>query len=542
MPKRDPRDPRDLAGGAGPTSVRPEDEDLLLDVLRGEASEEAVREVEARVQHEGALADARTQLERFLARAREAHDVAPDPTAALRVAIRVRDQVAAEESRAVVDARRSAWRSPLAWARVLAVSVGVHVLVLGVLAFQARRQEGADAQRFLNAELPVAQMPQEERPLPETPSPWLEEIDADLPLLTDAGAIRDPITGRHWNDEDELEPLVERLRDHPPGIGRAMLPRVEDALKRQRLQDLGFSAEGTLTAVERGLGFLAGRQRSDGSFAPGGGRSAIGQTGLAVLPFLGEGRGSSTDAGGASVVARGVAWLRSTLFDDSGRASGRPEAPAAELGVALKALSEDFMVSYGRLGPAQAQRRAVEIRTLSARVAATQAPDGSFPGGDEDLSLAVWPMWGLDAATRTGVAVPPAAVSSRFRGWYATRLAREDVTGPVAGAAEARAGLAAAGLLLARDLGTEFRGMAVAQAEQLVNGRSATAEIDPFFVATAGTGLLLFDADAFRTWSHGLGERLARKILPTGAVAHADDVVGETALHLLALQLAYRTY
>ena len=121
-----------------------------------------------------------------------------------------------------------------------------------------------------------------------------------------------------------------------------MSVRTRDDLKRGRLQLLGIDADGTLKAVGRGLRALATRQQTDGSFAAGGGRSDVGQTALALLPFLGEGHGSrTTGSEGRDVVAPGIAWIRRQLFP-----GGEPRAiEAADLGIALKALSEDYMLS-----------------------------------------------------------------------------------------------------------------------------------------------------------------------------------------------------
>ena len=105
-------------------------------------------------------------------------------------------------------------------------------------------------------------------------------------------------------------------------------------------------------------------------------------------------------------------WLRNQLFDgaktDAERAAHLVGHDVSELGPATVALCEDYMLSYGRLRPFDAARRGDEIAALAARVSELQRSDGTFPGADENLHLAVWPMWGLDAAARTGVVVPPA--------------------------------------------------------------------------------------------------------------------------------------
>ena len=93
----------------------------------------------------------------------------------------------------------------------------------------------------------------------------------------------------------------------------------------------------------------------------------------------------------------------------------------------------------------------------------------------------------------------------RFRRWY-ERLESADP------------GVAAAGLLLYRELGDGFLPEARRHATRLL-ALADTSESDPFLALTAGTGLLLHDADAFRTWNEELGERLLDALDARGMVA-----------------------
>lgn len=505
-----------------PAPLDPEVEGLLVDRARGELEPSNARRLEALLRERPGLdADARG-IEAFLRAARDAQDERPEPGQAERVVARIRARTESEAARARREALAGARPRRIAWARLLAASVALHVALLAVVVFKARQAEVAAQGVRISVQLPAPGiLPAPDEGYDAPPSPWLP-APGDFPFPEARLAEVEPgATGP--TEDDRLAPLAEDRFAFAPTVAGPMQVRTHDDLKRGRLHQLGFDPDGTLGAVARGLRALQARQAANGSFPAGGGRGAVGQTALALLPFLGEGHGSRTgDELGREVVARGVAWVRRQLFAEGGN-----DVPAADLGIALKALAEDYMLSYGKLRPAEAERRVDELTRLTERVVATQAPDGRFPGADDDIRLAVWPMWGLEAAARTGVVLPPAAVAERFVAWYASRERRasEDV---------------AAGLLLARSLGDAFEREAAAGASFALAEGSA-AEDDTFVLVATGTGLLLRDPEAFRTWGRGLDAKLERGLLQTG-VAREGDPVGDTATILLALQVGYRTY
>lgn len=504
----------------------PEDEDRLLDALRGELAARDQHDVAVRLAADPALAEASRRLERFLSTVREAHEPAPDGVAAQRIALRVRDQVGAEEARIRREAPGATRR--LAWGRILAVSVAAHVVVLGVLAFLVQQEPRAErAPPDVHAVLPFPGLEPEEFVWEDIPAVW-RGPDRE-PRIPEEGPLGLGVAGVEDADLD-LAPLQEGLRDHPRPVALSMVIRRSDALKRRQLTRYGMDASGTLRVVKRGLDALEGRRRADGSFPAGGGRSTIGQTALALLPFLADGESSRTGDRAERVVAHGIAWLRGRVFGDDlvgPRATVEGEVPIAELGMALRALSEDYMLSYGHLAPGEAARRATELGALARKVEDAQRPDGSFPGSADDVRAAVWPMWGLEAVVRTGAVEAPEEVPLRFRRWYVASD-RSDPT------------FAAAGLLLHRELGEDFLPEARRHATRLLLDADAS-EADPFLALMAGTGLLLHDAEAFRAWNEELGERLLDALDARGMVRKGDEV-GGTALHLLALQAAYRTF
>lgn len=508
-----------------PSPLDPKVEGLFVDRARGELEPRDAARLEALLRARPELeAQAAEELLPVLAAARVAFEEVPEPGQVERIVARVRARTEAESARERRDASTRSGSRRLLWARVLAVSVGLHVVLLGVLVLKSRQAARDERPVRISVQLPASGILEgDESYEPAAASPWLPAPGVlDLPEAQLAEVHPPGPVG----SEPGLEPLVEDRYAYPPMVSGPMQVRRRDALKRGRLQLLGFDADGTLKAVGRGLKALESRQAADGSFPAGGGRSALGQTALALLPFLGEGNGSRTEGRlSRGVVAPGIGWVRQSLF---GPDAQDVSDSVADLGIALKALSEDFMLSYGRLRPVEAERRVQELTRLTERIVAAQDDAGRFPGADDDMRRAVWPMWGLEAAARTGSVLPPARVAERFRTWYGSR--------PRTGTDEV-----AAGLLLARTLGDSFGRAAADVATRRALSDGFESQDDAFVLAATGTGLLLHDARAFKSWSRGLDDKLIRSLLQTG-VAREGDPVGDTATLLLALQVAYRTY
>ncbi|MDJ0976197.1 MAG: hypothetical protein QNJ98_17180 [Planctomycetota bacterium] len=487
-------------------ALDPQDLGLLTDLLRGELAPEAAGALEARLAAEPELAQAHERLARLFEleqgrfEADERAAAADAPRLARYIVSRVRSDEAAEaaRSRAVAGTRRR-------WARILAVSIGLHVVVLGLLAWQLSESRRADR----GASIDVAYEPGAdtwdripEEALAERLGRVLGEMSpedlADLPedVLRFDGALDELI-------EPQLEDVVRKAGDgpsflFPPGTGLALSRRSNEALKRQRLAALGFDADGTLNKVRLGLSYLQGKQQKDGAFPASAGRSAVYETSVALLAFLGDGRHSKLEDDAGTVVRRGVRWLRAQAFDAEGRVVDAIDG--LDLGVTLAALAEDYMLSYGRLGMAEARHRGEEIarladvvRDVEARIVATKAPD---------RETTLWPLWALHAAERTGVIERSPVQRERFEVWVA---AASDGEGP-------------------------------GQAWDTVQ------------VLTRGTALLSLERGAskprFRAFGEATAEELLGRLLPNGKAKGegSGDRVAETALTLLALQTAYRAF
>lgn len=524
-----------------PASGAPDDEGELLALLGGSLEPGAVRALEQRLSREPLLAERLEGLRRERAAFAALVAETPEQGLAQRLALRVRDQVEREERSLRRERVREGW-SRRTWVRIVVASIGVHVLVLGLVLWQFH---GTPAPRDGRTLATGWQVPEEGgadggREL-ETP--------LDLPLVVAKDWVSDALLESHGLafEEDGLpihaEPQV-RVAEHPYEVQFPMLIRTRALVKSKRLARVGLDANGTLTAVRLGLDALAARQSADGSFAvdatvPAASRLPLGRlgvTGLALLPFLAEGRCSLDAAGpGGDVVRRGVAWIRSQV--DAGSAG---DAAAADLSLAVLALSEDYMLAYGRWTADEAREQAQDLRRLGERLSALQTPDGAFPGAGEDPATALWPALALDAVAHTGVAGNGLASTQRLQRWFAA-LPRAPGGLPSGGDGRADALLTAGAVLLdgpALPAGPE----ALAAGTAMLVRADVSGVRGPLTAVAAGLALYRRDPAAFRTWNQTQGVALLARLSPVSGVAQRGDAVADTALILLALQSAYRAY
>ena len=263
------------------------------------------RALEERLRRDPALAAEAQALATLLARARAAHEVPPDGGEARRLALSVQDRVAdEEEAQARRDVREGAGSRGLKWAaRILALSVAAHVVLLGVLTFRLFEDEAEPERTVVRAAFTTRRPSGTRRPPWRDPRPGWAALAAPRP--PDDAPLQPGRPAPGGDEADALLPLLEHEGDHPPSLALEMITRREVLLKRRQLDRYGLDGKGTLEWVARGLSSLDHRQKADGSFPPGGGRTALGQTGLALLPFLAEGHGSRTGELGPRVVARG---------------------------------------------------------------------------------------------------------------------------------------------------------------------------------------------------------------------------------------------
>ena len=436
-------------------------------------------------------------LEAFLAAEREAFEPAADAAAvdveAVRMAAFVRDTVLRDESAAV---RRESAPRARGWARILAFSVGLHVVVLGILAI-ALHGGSDDARETPVTNVGIGSPFEDEEPLREEDwqrqihnVQWTDLVRRDLGADWDRMAMAEQETLPDTLEQlDADTPVAWGAIEHPPEVTVPMVRRRNDGLKRRRLDLLGFNAKGTLRAVERGLRVLALRQHADtGLFRGDEGEPTVRASSLATLAFLGEGHTSQGSSANDEVVARAVKALRQI----AAKPTKVKALEAGTLGPLAVALSEDYMLGYGNL---TLQAEAVRSREIAALADAARArlDDKGLAASDR-----TWLVWALDAAQRAGVSRDDARDRAAFESWVASH----------ADEAGARA-----------------------------NDTQGALEV--------GTALLYAERGAdkprFKRWSRENATSLLGRLRPTGE-AKRGDAVEETALVLLALQTAYRTY
>lgn len=367
------------------------------------------------------------------------------------------------------------------WARFLAISVAAHVVALGVFSYRhfSVRDSAATTRPDLDGrDIAYA-------PLPSDASP-----SADRPFVADP--LAEALPG-YRIDVEELLP-VERflekattdaagdadpaLSSRPLGTMRAMWVRTSDPMKR--LVEARVGVAGTLDRVKSSLAALARVQADDGSFADAAGRPSTRATATVLLAFLGDGHSSR---GGAhrTVVERGVAWLAER--------AGEEAATSGERSLALLALSEDVLLANGDLTPAEARFR---IAGLSPLAHAVQAAAASAPYDRSASADARWTELALAAAARVGAI-------------RATTVATTTIDPSTVRPAD--------------DVRT-----AMLDGTTLLKDRRGTA---------------------FRAWNTDTARRLGARLGGDGLIAGTTSSPAraeETALVLLALEVAYRTY
>ena len=463
----------------------------VVDGLLGEGPAAGASELSRSL--EGLLASERSRFAE-----EEALAAADGPRLARFLVARAREDEAAHRAAQRARMRRSRW------GRILAISVGVHALLLGFVVWNLGRDAPAQAPRsVLLGKLDNFRSPTD-RSLSDDVANALDEYEVQqLDKLPDSVFAFDDVGGEDQQVPDEIMAIAEQgaaktaIYEWPRGMALSLARRRSEVLKKSRLRALGYDSGPTLDAVRRGLRYLASTQGKNGSFPSSGDTDPRVSTALALLPFLGDGHFSlaSQEAPGVearetAVVRRGLAYLRGSVFEGETLREGLDRRI---LHPVLIALSEDYMLGYGRLLIKDAQDRSREIRTLVAHLRA----DESLLGAED----ALWSHWALDAAARTGVVE---SLPMEQRGYAAWRTA-------------------------------------------VANGPSWSQSIDADALAR-GTALIGLERGAkkarFREWQPATTEALLRQLQPNGKAKGRipGDRVERTARIVLALQLGYRSY
>lgn len=443
------------------------------------------------------LAVERERLRGLLVREQSAQDVALaatlDVRAADRMATRILDRARQDDDRTRLHRPVLSPRRRL-WTRLLALSVGAHVLALGVLSWRHFHPSGVPASP--EREGRVAQVPDERAALDPLDRVEIEPADLPLPGAYVVADERLPVEDAVPGLVDAVPASEQALAAFPRGSARAMWVRSSDSMKR--LIEARVGSPGSLDRVKTGLRALGRLQADDGSFADATGAASVRTTATVLLAFLSDGH-SSRGGEHRAVLERGIAWLvAQTEAVEPSRREAASSSPAADesrrldRALGLFALSEDLILSSGELTPGEARFRRVALTPLATSVASARraGPADRVDGARSaearwtDLALAAAERAGLVRSTMAAVAVPL-------------------VVGP--GAFD----------------------------------DARTAMLD-------GTAILRDrHGSAFSAWNAATSRALAPRIGADGLVSGPGSPASraeETALVLLALQVAHRTY
>ncbi len=402
MPRNGPLRANPVTDPNTPQSLPPELPDSLFgDLVDAVLGESPGKRPAAAVGQEAGIALVRSELDALLGAERsrfaeeEAAAAADGPRLAHFLTARAREDEAAHRAVGRARSRRSRW------GRILAISVGAHALLLGFVVWNINRPTTPSEQtpRLVGAFDTHREAP--DPSLSDAIAQALAELETmQIAKLPDAVLVFDEAGSEDNPVPDEVMALAlqgaskSAVYEWPRGMALSLARRRSAVLKQGRLRALGYDSGPTLDGVERGLRYLASRQEENGNFPSSGGADVRASTAVALLPFLGDGHFSlaADDTRETRLVSSGLACLRTSVFDG---AQLREDIDDKVLRPVVIALSEDYMLGYGRLLVKDATVRGYQIRTLVAHLRA----DESLLGTED----AFWAHWALDAAARTGV-------------------------------------------------------------------------------------------------------------------------------------------
>ncbi|MBM4035373.1 MAG: hypothetical protein FJ291_26825 [Planctomycetes bacterium] len=187
------------------------------------------------------------------------------------------------------------------------------------------------------------------------------------------------------------------------GDFKGLLRNRKGASKQAAL--LRFGGKGTLTAVDKGLAWLARNQQPEGGWNNG-----VGTSGLALLAFLGAGH-TTREGAHKATVQKGFQWLIAQGSRDGDRLVYTRER-MYDQGIAAFALCEECAMSQNP------EIRAAAIGAI-AEVLAAQYPDGGWRyqhrGNGGDTSVTGWQIMALKAAKDADIRIPASAFENATR-------------------------------------------------------------------------------------------------------------------------------
>ena len=336
---------------------------------------------------------------------------------------------------------------------------------------------------------------------------------------------------------------------------------VDDETKRDLIEAFGGRPD-TLPAIGRGLTWLAKVQHEDGHWAlhdfpkspdgksfsgKGSSRSDSAATGLALLPFLGDGH---THLGGKyqPQVARGLNWLLEHQSEDGNLfTGGEGNAHMYSHGIAAIALCEAYgMTEDDNLRePAQ---KAIDY------IVAAQHNQGGWryrPGDAGDTSVVGWQVMALKSAQMAGLKVPQGTLD-KAKGYLSrVRRGKDKAEFGYQNSGGGTPAMTAEGLLCYQYLGAKAGDPLLMRTVEVLANRTPKAGQDTSYYWYYGTQAMFHvQGEPWELWNNALQEAvLSRQVKdgvnvgswnPEDRWEKSGGRIMSTSLRLLTLEVAFR--
>jgi hypothetical protein len=344
------------------------------------------------------------------------------------------------------------------------------------------------------------------------------------------------------------------------GLQQMLRKRVLDERSKQELIEAFGGRPETLEAIRRGLHWLAVVQHPDGRWklqefpdGPAGekytgqGRhdTDTGATGLALLPFLGDGH---TPISGRyqEVVSRGLRWLIENQKPDGClTATGPNQATMYAHGIATIALCEAYGMTKETWLQEPAQR-AIDF------IVASQHDGGGWryqPKEPGDTSVVGWQVMALKSGQMAGLNVPGATLEKAQAFLQACRIGAQFCYHP--GSGPGRPGLTGVGLLCMQYLGWKRDSAeVVATVDYVTQNLPAPGKFDSYYLYYGTQSVFHVQGEAWQKWNAAMSDTVLSTQVKDGPHAGTWDPQDEfeqhggqiysTALRLLVLEVYFR--
>ena len=346
------------------------------------------------------------------------------------------------------------------------------------------------------------------------------------------------------------------------GLQSMLRLRVEnEETKRDLIEAFGGSPE-TLPAIARGLTWLAQVQHDQGHWqlhnfpkGPGGkkfsghgkSKSDSAATGLALLPFLGDGH---THLGGKyqSTVKRGLRWLIEHQDDDGNLfTGGEGNAHMYSHGIAAIALCEAYGMTKDEQLREPAQR-AIDY------VVAAQHKEGGWryrPGDAGDTSVVGWQVMALKSAQMASLNVPETTLEKARKYLQSARRGKNKAEYGYQRSSGGTPAMTAEGLLCYQYLDAKAGDPQLMRTVEIVANQPPKHGKDTSYYWYYGTQAMFhIQGEPWKKWNAGMQEALLEHQVTSGPNTGTWDPrdrweqsggrIMSTSLRLLMLEVTFR--